>query len=224
MPNSKRAVALISGRGSNLKALLEEAVPENTAHFRIDCVISDQDAPGLEYARAHSVPTKTFLRGDFESKQAHRSAIFSAVRALEADFVLLAGFMMIVPEEFTREFFGKLINIHPSLLPKFPGLHTHERAIEAGETIHGCSTHFVDDGVDTGPLIAQAECAVLIGDTPDTLATRLLPIEHELYPWTVNQLASGNIALENGVVTYSATALKSAKQRGFRTFGTSLPN
>ncbi len=225
MAHPKSAVVLISGRGSNLEALLKGSSDRDGAHsYRITKVLSDQDAPGLEHARKRGVPTEYFLRSSFADKQGQRNAIFSAIRELNPDLILLAGFMMIVPEEYTREFFGKMINIHPSLLPKYPGLHTHQRSIEAGEKTHGCSTHFVDHGVDTGPLIAQAECAIQSGDTPDLLAARLLPLEHMLYPWTVHMLAAGEIRLSGTTVEYTASALQSAKSRGIRTFESAAAN
>lgn len=208
----KRVIALISGRGSNLLALLA-AMSEK--HYQIELVISDQEAVGLQHAQRFGVATQSIMRAEFETRAQHREAIFSAVREAKPDLVVLAGFMMIIPKTYTDEFAGKLINIHPSLLPKFPGLDVHQRVLSAQESTHGCTVHFVDDGMDTGPIIAQAQCQVLRDDTPETLAARVLPLEHQLYPWVVDQICSGDISLKERAVTYSAAALNQARILGF---------
>jgi phosphoribosylglycinamide formyltransferase-1 len=208
----KRVTALISGRGSNLGALLS-AMPES--HYQIVSVISDQDAAGLQLAKNLQIPTHSLLRKDFLNRDLQRGAIFSAVRETNPDFIVLAGFMMIIPKKFTDEFNGKLLNIHPSLLPKFPGLDSHQRAINAGETTHGCSVHFVNDGMDTGPLIAQAQCPVLADDTVETLSARVLKLEHRLYPWVLECLATDQIRLNGEQVNFSELVLNQAQAAGF---------
>lgn len=210
----KRVTALISGRGSNLECLLE-AQEDSASTYQIDSVFSDCEAPGLDHARRRQIEAKSFLREQYPSRTLQRAAIFNAVRSSAPDLIILAGFMMIIPAEYTGEFFGRLINIHPSLLPEFPGLHTHQRAIAAGGRYHGCSTHFVDQGVDTGPLIAQARCEIVPGDTEETLAARVLTLEHRIFPWTVNQLAADEISLKGRTVHYSTRARESAAHQHF---------
>ena len=131
------------------------------------------------------------------------------------DLVALAGFMVVLQPEFIEAFSGRLINIHPSLLPLFPGLHTHERALEAGVSTHGCTVHYVDAGVDTGPLIAQAVVEVLKDDSQESLTNRVLMREHILYPWVVQRVMSKDITLEERTVRYSSLASQEAREHGF---------
>jgi phosphoribosylglycinamide formyltransferase 1 len=210
--DKKRLVVLISGRGSNLAALLAAM---GNSHYQIVSVISDQQAAGLQHAKAHQISTESLLRQDFPSRDLQREAIFAAVRAARPDYVILAGFMLIIPKRFTDEFAGRLLNIHPSLLPKFPGLDSHQRALAAGETVHGCSVHFVDEGMDSGPLVAQAQCPVLSDDTSESLSTRVFQLEHRLYPWVVEQICAGQIKLIDRQVSFSSSALKQAQELGF---------
>ena len=205
---------LFSGRGTNLKALIQ-----HQSGYRIGHVITDKaDAGGLEIARDAGIPTTVVTRGDFASLTEFKSGILRAVDASKPDIVALAGFMVLVQPEFVTAYHGRLLNIHPALLPKFPGLHTHARAIEAQETEHGCTVHFVDAGVDTGPLVAQAKVPVLSGDTPDTLAARVVVQEHVLYPWIVRNVVRGEIRLEQRTVLYSDTIRAEAAQLGFTIF------
>lgn len=203
-------VVLISGRGSNLKVLIERA-----EHYKILAVISDNpEAPGLAYAKEASIPIHTFSKGDFSSKDELKRAIFEKAVELDPQLVALAGFMQIIPEYFVERFYGRLINIHPSLLPKFPGLNTHRRVIEAGDTFHGCTVHFVDKGVDTGPIIAHLGCVRWTPDTEEILAERVLVLEHKLYPWVVNLIAQDLIWLEDKSTRYDTTAVLSANHKG----------
>ena len=208
----KRVTALISGRGSNLSALLSMMPQSN---YQIVSVISDQDAAGLHLAKNLQIPTQSLLRKDYLSRDLQREAIFSAVRDTEPDYIVLAGFMMIIPKKFTDEFSGKLLNIHPSLLPKFPGLDSHQRAIAAGEKVHGCSVHFVDDGMDTGPLIAQAQCPVLPDDSVESLSARVLKLEHRLYPWVLECLATDQIRLNEKQASFTELAINQAQAAAF---------
>ena len=177
----KRLVVLISGRGSNLEAIqnnIEKGILKDTAH--IELIISNNaEAQGLVFAAAHGLKT-------FVSKQ--ESEIITAIQKINPDIVVLAGFMRILSPAFIQAFAGRIINIHPSLLPKFPGLHIHERVLEAKEKESGCTVHFVDEGVDTGKIIKQARVAVLPNDTPDTLAARVLKEEHRLYSEVIRSL------------------------------------
>lgn len=203
---------LISGRGSNLKALIEGA-----HGYRISSVLSNvAEAKGLDIARAHGIPTITVLRSDFPSLHDYKRAVLSAVQNTSPDLVALAGFMMVLPPEFIGAFPERIINIHPSLLPKFPGLDTHTRAIRAGERFHGCTVHLVDAGIDTGPIVAQAAVEVCATDDPDTLSARVLCVEHKLYPWTLSMLARGEITIAEGGIAYSSYAIEAAHGLGFR--------
>lgn len=186
-----RVVVLISGRGSNLEQLILKAVD-----YKVVGIVSNKaEAGGLRYAKVHDIPAFVIERSQFESLSDQKRAILQKVLELKPDLVALAGFMQIIDPEFIDALSGRVINIHPSLLPKFPGLNTHSRALQASESRHGCTVHFVDKGIDTGKIIAQAEVAVLEDDTEETLAARVLEQEHQLYPKIVNQLARGEICL-----------------------------
>src|SRR5689334_20746002 len=177
----KRIVILISGRGSNMEALLDARLPADVA-----AVVSNApDAPGLEIARAHGVSTAVVDHRAFSNRPAFDEALSAAVDAYQPDVVVLAGFMRILTDGFVRRYAGRLLNIHPSLLPAFPGLHTHARALAAGVRIHGCTVHFVTPTLDHGPIVAQAAVTVLPGDTEDALAARVLAQEHRIYPHAV---------------------------------------
>lgn len=196
MNSPARIVVLISGRGSNLKSIIA-----HQGAYEVAAIISDKaDAAGLVVGKEEQIACFSFARENYSSKAAQKSAIYEKVREISPDFVALAGFMQIIEAAFVEEFFGKLVNIHPSLLPEFPGLHTHQRALDAGAKKHGCTVHYVDAGVDSGPIIAQASCCVLPEDNEHSLASRVLEIEHKLYPWALAQLAQGNIWIEGRTV------------------------
>ena len=202
---------LISGRGSNLASLMKDA-----KNYRICGVISNRsEALGLKIAADAGIPAFSFPRENYSSIAQQKEAIFNQVHKLSPDLVALAGYMQIVEPNFVAAFLGRMVNIHPALLPKFPGLDTHQRALAAGEKEHGCSVHYVDQGVDTGQVIAQAACPVLKSDSSETLAARVLTQEHRLYPWVVNSIAAGDISLQNGQVVISALARQTAQQEGF---------
>ena len=205
---------LISGRGSNLASLIA-----NARHYTIKAVLSSKaDAPGLAHGQAAGIHCSGFSTSTYGSVKLMKCAIWEAVRGLKPDLLVLAGFMLIVDKNFTEEFNGKIVNIHPSLLPAYTGLATHQRALAAGETRHGCSVHYVDSGIDTGPPIAQAACHCLPNDTEAELAARVLALEHRLYPWVINLIAQGSIRLENGCVRYSNAALEQASLEDFIVF------
>lgn len=176
----KRVAVLISGRGSNLQALLDA----EQDGYEIALVISNvPGALGLERARGAGVETLIIDHKPFgKDREAFEREVDAALRAHEIDIVALAGFMRVLTPFFVRAWAGRLLNIHPSLLPKYPGVKTHERALEAGDTEHGCTVHLVVEDVDAGPILGQARMPILPGDTPETLATRLLALEHALYP------------------------------------------
>jgi len=173
---------LISGRGSNLQCLID-ACAEPGYPARIVAVISNRpDAYGLERARQAGIPAITIDHKAHDSRESFEAALDAALRETGVQFICLAGFMRILTTGFVNAWEGRMINIHPSLLPKFKGVDTHARALEAGETEHGCTVHWVTPGMDEGPVIAQARLPVLEGDTPEVLAARVLIEEHRLYP------------------------------------------
>jgi phosphoribosylglycinamide formyltransferase-1 len=194
----KRVVVFISGGGSNMLALLK-ATKAADYPAEIVGVISDKaDAGGLEKAAAEGIATFAFVRKEFASKEAHEEAILSQLEALSPDIICLAGYMRLLSARFIQAYEGRIINIHPSLLPLFPGLHTHQRAIDAGMRIAGCTVHFVTEGMDEGPVVGQAAVPVLTDDTADSLAARVLTVEHQIYPQSLRLLAEGKVTMEGG--------------------------
>jgi phosphoribosylglycinamide formyltransferase-1 len=187
----KRIVILISGRGSNMEALLKARLPAEVA-----AVVSNApDAHGLETARAHDVPTAVVDHRAFPDRPAFDEALSATIENYRPDLVVLAGFMRILTDGFVQRYAGRLLNIHPSLLPAFPGLHTHARALAAGVRIHGCTVHFVTPTLDHGPIVAQAAVPVLPGDTEDALAARVLAQEHRIYPQAVRWFCEKRLSL-----------------------------
>ncbi len=201
-----RAVILISGRGSNMQALLEAGLPVDFA-----CVISNRpQAAGLAIAARHGVATAVVDHHQHDGRAAFDAALTEEIDRHAPDLVILAGFMRVLTEDFVRHYANRLVNIHPALLPAFPGLDTHVRALAAGVKLHGCTVHFVTPEVDAGPIIAQAAVPVLADDTPETLAARVLRQEHRLFPLAVRWLAEGRVRLrEDG-----GTALLPAPRDG----------
>ena len=180
---------LISGRGSNMEALIGATKAPNYP-AEIVLVISDNpEAKGLDTARGEGIPARAISRGAYGSKSAHEAAIQAALDEFGVEIVCLAGFMRLLSGEFLAPWQGRIINIHPSLLPKHKGLDTHARAIDAGDTVHGCSVHHVTAGMDDGPVIMQAEVPIRPDDTPDTLAARVLKEEHRIYPLALAEVA-----------------------------------
>lgn len=195
---AKRVVVFISGGGSNMLALAKAAAaPDFPAD--IVAVISDKaDVGGLAKAEALGIATHVFVRKDYDSKDAHEAAILSRLEALSPDIICLAGYMRLLSGAFISAYEGRIINIHPSLLPAYPGLHTHQRAIDAGETQAGCTVHFVTEGMDEGPVILQARVPVIAGDTAETLAARVLVEEHKAYPAALRMVAEGKVRMVDG--------------------------
>ena len=168
-------------------------------------MIADKaDAGGLAKAAALGIPTYAFLRKDFDSKDAHEVAILAELERLSPDIICLAGYMRLLSATFIQRHEGRIINIHPSLLPLFPGLHTHQRAIDAGMKVAGCTVHFVTEGMDEGPIVAQAVVPVVDGDTAETLAARVLTVEHRTYPMALRLLAEGKGWMADGRVVRAA--------------------
>lgn len=200
----KNIVVLISGRGSNLEALLQTAHAErwrDTMGAAIVAVISNRDdAPGLDLARHAGIATAVVDHRAFATRQKFDRALAAEVDRHEPALVLLAGFMRVLTPEFVRHYEGRLINIHPSLLPLFPGLKTHQRALDAGVRVHGATVHYVSDLVDSGGIIAQAVVPVLPGDDAETLASRVLAQEHRLLPRAVRLVLEQRVRWSDGHV------------------------
>jgi phosphoribosylglycinamide formyltransferase-1 len=200
----KKLVILISGRGSNMEAIVRSLRAESWP-ARIAAVISNTDkAAGLVTAKNAGITTQVVSWGEFSSRQLYDATLMKAIDRYEPDLVVLAGFMRILTTEFVRHYEGRIINIHPSLLPVFTGLHTHQRAIETGVRLHGATVHFVTSELDAGPIIAQAAVPVLPDDTEESLGARVLEQEHRLYPRVVRWFVEGKIRLEDGRVVLDA--------------------
>lgn len=205
---SARLVVLISGTGRNLQAMID-AAEAGDLHADIVGVISNRPgAPGLARAEAAGVPTQVIDHAGYASREAFDADLVAAVTALTPDIVALAGFMRILTPMFITPLAGKLLNIHPSLLPKYRGLRTHTRALAAGDAWHGASVHFVTEELDGGPVILQGRTAVTDHDTPESLADRVMrEVELSIYPRVVRAMADGRLALVDGVVHLDGTPL-----------------
>lgn len=187
----------ISGRGSNMVALTDYALQADVPLSPV-LVLADGPAPGLEIAAGRGIKTIALPRDDYASKADHEAAIIRAVEDSGAEIIALAGYMRLLSGDFCQHFSDRIINIHPSLLPRHKGLDTHQKAIDAGDHEHGCSVHLVTAGMDEGPVIAQRKVPVLADDTAETLAARVLAEEHKLYPLAVGALAEGRLAIHDG--------------------------
>ena len=201
----KNIVILISGRGSNMEAIVRAQQAEAWP-ARIAAVISNKpDAKGLAFAQAHGIPTAVVPNKEFPTREAFDVALQAAIDRFEPDLVVLAGFMRILTAPFVEHYAGRMLNIHPSLLPLFPGLHTHRQALDAGVEEHGATVHFVTAELDHGPAVIQARIPVLPGDTEDSLAERLLAEEHVIYPQAVRLFIEDRLSIEGGEVRIAAT-------------------
>ena len=188
-------VILISGNGSNLQAIID-AIESDTLDAKIKAVISNRaDAFGLERAAKHNIQPIVIDHKQFSDRRSFDIELEKSIEQLKPNLVVMAGFMRILSPEFVRHFAGRLINIHPSLLPKYRGLNTHARVLEAGDSEHGVSIHFVTEELDGGPLIAQEKIPVLPNDTPESLEERIHQLEHRLYPAVLQRFASGELQL-----------------------------
>jgi phosphoribosylglycinamide formyltransferase 1 len=200
----KKLAVLISGRGSNMLSLVD-ACRDRGWPARVELVLASRaDAPGLGDAREAGIAADVVDHRDHDGRDAFDHALAARLDALSPDLVLLAGFMRILGDAFIRRFAGRLVNIHPSLLPAFPGLHTHRRALEEGVRVHGATVHFVTPSLDRGPIVAQAAVPVLPGDDEARLAARVLRAEHRLYPMAVQWLVEGRVTVRGGVADVEA--------------------
>jgi phosphoribosylglycinamide formyltransferase-1 len=196
----KNIVILISGRGSNMEAIVRACAAQQWP-ARIAAVISNRaDAPGLAFAANHGIATSIVDHTQYPDRATFDAALMAAIDAHSADLVVLAGFMRILTTEFVEHYAGRMFNIHPSLLPCFPGLHTHRQALEAGVKVHGATVHFVTATLDHGPIVMQGAMNVTQGDTPETLAERLLGLEHRIYPQAVRWFVEDRLHMQEGVV------------------------
>lgn len=196
----KRIVVLISGRGSNMRSIVD-AVGSGAVPAELVAVISNRpEAEGLKLAQARGIPVAVVDHRRYETREAFDDALAEVIDGFSPDLVVLAGFMRILTDDFVLHYSGRMINIHPSLLPLFPGLRTHRQALEAGVRVHGCTVHFVTPHLDHGPIIAQAAVPVLDGDDEASLAARVLVQEHLIYPAAVGWFVEGRLRLENGRV------------------------
>ncbi|MBN9282762.1 MAG: phosphoribosylglycinamide formyltransferase [Hyphomicrobium denitrificans] len=191
-----RTAILISGRGSNMQSLVEAAQADDYPAEIVLIASNRPDAAGLEWAKARGLPTLAIDHKKYKTRDAFEAALQDALAAAGTELVALAGFMRLMTSDFVEHWRDRMINIHPSLLPSFKGLHTHERALAAGVKIAGCTVHFVRTEMDEGPIIGQAAVPVLSGDDPATLAARVLAAEHRLYPASLKLVASGLARVE----------------------------
>lgn len=191
----KKVGVLISGRGSNMSALIEAAKDSSYPAEIVGVLSNRAAAPGLDIARRNGIATASLAQSKFPSRDMFEDTMTQILESWEVDFVCLAGFMRILGEDFVTRWQGRMINIHPSLLPAYKGLDTHERVLADGGTEHGCTVHFVTPGLDEGAAILQARVPVLAGDTPETLSARVLVEEHRLYPEALRLLATGGTTL-----------------------------
>ena len=196
----KNIVILISGRGSNMQAIVNAGIPD----VRIAAVLSNSaTAAGLAWAAERGIPTDSLNHKDFASRGAFDQAMMEKIDAYQPDLVVLAGFMRILTPEFCARYEGRLMNIHPSILPSFTGLHTHERALAAGCRVAGCTIHFVTPELDCGPIISQGVVPIFDNDTADDIAARVLKVEHRLFPQAVADFAAGRLKIEGNRVINS---------------------
>lgn len=207
-------VVLISGSGSNLQAIID-AQQDADYPAEIGAVISNKaDVKGLERASKAGIATEVISHKDYPDRESYDRELARVIDQYNPCLVILAGFMRILTDDFVNRYLGRMLNIHPSLLPKYKGLHTHQQAIDAGDTEHGATVHFVTPDLDSGPLIIQARVPVLEDDTADTLAARVLEKEHVIYPLAIAQIASGQVTLEDEVVRLNGEQLSEPQQLG----------
>ena len=199
----KRILILISGRGSNLQAILQRCADEAWPASVVAVISNRAGAEGLDFAAAHGIPTAVLDHRAFDSREAFDADLARLIDSYSPDLVVLAGFMRILSDGFVAHYAGRLLNIHPSLLPAFAGLHTHRRAIQAGCKVAGATVHFVTPTLDHGPIVAQASVPVLADDTAETLSDRVLAAEHRMYPAAVRWFVEGDLLVtDDGMVRH----------------------
>jgi len=205
-------IVLISGNGSNLQAIIDQ-IQQGKLRVSLCAVISDRpDAYGLTRAAKAGIPTHVIDYKQYPDRARFNAALQQQIDAYRPDLIVLAGFMRILTAEFVQHYLGKMINIHPSLLPKFQGLHTHRRVLEAGDAEHGASVHYVTPELDSGPVILQGRIPVLAADTPASLQQRVHQVEYQIYPAAIQQIAAGQVTFRNNQVYYEDLAMQDAQR------------
>ncbi len=200
MRQACRIVVLISGNGSNLQAIID-AIANKEIDGEIVAVISNRaEAYGLQRASAAGIPARVLAYSDYNDRQKYDQALMALIDQYEPDLVVLAGFMRILTDEFVNHYLGRMVNIHPSLLPKYKGLNTHQRVLQAGDSEHGATVHFVTPELDSGPVIVQEKLAVEKNETAEQLADRVHQIEHKIYPQAISWFAAGRLTLSDNKV------------------------
>jgi phosphoribosylglycinamide formyltransferase-1 len=217
MNEPKKVLVFLSGRGSNCRALIQYQNAHPNCGYEIIGVITDKPgAPGLYYVREAKIPVYEFFKADYPDKESFLKALFTHAENLKPDIYALAGFMVIVPAFFIQAHSDHIINIHPSLLPDYPGLNTHERAISDKRKEHGCTVHLVSETIDGGAIIAQSKVSITSDDTTITLAAKVLVEEHRLYSWSLSMIALGKVTLTNGTVSFTDQAKAEALSQNFQ--------
>ncbi|WP_413113907.1 phosphoribosylglycinamide formyltransferase [Thaumasiovibrio sp. DFM-14] len=204
----KKIVVLISGSGSNLQAILDACEQGTIADSQVVAVISNKEtAYGLERARQAGVDAISVSASDFDGRESFDQALADKIDHYDPDLVILAGYMRILSPNFVRRYLGRMLNIHPSLLPKYPGLHTHQRALDAGDKEHGTSVHFVTEELDGGPVILQAKVPIFDNDDVDEIQARVQQQEHKIYPLVADWFLRGRLEMENGLAILDSLVL-----------------
>ncbi|MGB7285398.1 MAG: phosphoribosylglycinamide formyltransferase [Salaquimonas sp.] len=204
----KRVTVLFSGRGSNMASLIQASMAADYPAIVTKAITNVPGAGGLEIAKFHEISTAEIDHKNFDSREEHEAAMIAEIKKSKPDIICLAGYMRILSEGFVRQFRGKILNIHPSLLPAFKGVDTHHRARVEGVKIHGATVHFVDETLDGGPIIAQAAVPVRRNDDDDSLTKRVLEAEHQLYPHALALVASGEIRLSGSRIALNTSTSK----------------
>ncbi len=208
-----RIVVLISGSGSNLQAIIDR-IHNTEVPARIVAVISNkQDAYGLKRAEQAGIPARLLSHRDYPSREAYDAALQELIDDYQPGLVVLAGFMRILTDDFVNHYQGRMLNIHPSLLPRYRGLNTHQRVLDAGDTEHGCSVHYVTPELDGGPVVLQATVPVQAEDTPESLAQRVHQEEHKIYPQVIEWIARGHLSLDNNSVLFDGQPITEQQRR-----------
>lgn len=201
----KRVTVLFSGRGSNMASLITASMALDYPAIITHAITNVPGAGGLEIAEFHKISSSVIDHKSFASREDHEDALIGEIKKSQPDIICLAGYMRVLSESFVRQFRGKILNIHPSLLPAFKGVDTHHRALIAGVKVHGASVHFVDETLDGGPLIAQAGVPVESDDDDDSLAARVLEAEHQLYPHALALVATGEVRLSGSRIAINTS-------------------
>ena len=206
-------IVLISGNGSNLQAIIDQ-IEQGQLAVQISAVISNRaDAYGLTRARQHHIPTHIIDHHNYADRESFEQALSEVIEDYQPDLIVLAGFMRILTTAFVEKYLGKMINIHPSLLPRYQGLNTHARVLQANEEEHGATVHYVVPELDSGPVILQARVPVLPTDTPQTLEQRVHDAEYQIYPEAIRRIALGQLSFRNGEVYYDQHPIKPDQQQ-----------